>query len=144
MARVNETEPYCERAGTGDALVLVHGRGGDLRYWDEQFVELAGDFDVLRYDLRGYGKYAMPVAGEPHRHEDDLHALLLSLGLPRAHIAGYSLGSQIVFDAHTLYPGLFRSIVAKSQACCCKAFPTAHCRTWPRLPTSRCWRGRRK
>lgn len=112
LVPVNDTRLYCERAGQGDALVLVHGGAGDRRYWDGQFPALAQQHDVIRYDLRGYGRSDDPVEGQAYRHEDDLQALLKALGIPRAHVAGYSLGSQIVVDAYTLYPQLFRSIIA--------------------------------
>ena len=112
LATTNGTTLYYERAGAGETLVLVHGGGGDRRHWDEQFGELARDFDVLRYDLRGFGKSSNPIEEAPYRHEDDLHELMVLLGISRGHFAGFSLGSQIVVDAYTLYPELFKSIVA--------------------------------
>jgi len=108
---VNGTRLYYERAGRGDPLLLVHGGGGDCRHWDAQFEELAVKYDIIRYDLRGYGRSDPPVAGQPYRHEEDLAALMNALGVSSAHIAGYSLGSQIVVDAYTLYPQLFRSMI---------------------------------
>ncbi len=112
LVPVNDTRLYCERAGQGDALVLVHGGAGDRRYWDGQFPALAQQYDVIRYDLRGYGRSDSPVEGQAYRHEDDLHELLRTLGVARAHVAGYSLGCQIVVDAYTLYPQLFQSMIA--------------------------------
>lgn len=112
IAEGNGTRLYYEVAGAGDRLVLVHGGGGDRRHWDGQFLALAERHQVVRYDLRGYGKSAAPVEGQPYRHEDDLNALLGALGISKAHIAGFSLGCQIVVDAYTLYPDLFRSIIA--------------------------------
>jgi pimeloyl-ACP methyl ester carboxylesterase len=112
LVDVNDTRLYCERAGTGDPLVLVHGGGGDRRYWDGQFEKLAETHDVVRYDLRGYGKSDNPVEGQAYRHEDDLHGLLMALGISRADIAGFSLGCQVVVDTYTVHPHLFRSIIA--------------------------------
>ena len=112
MVAVNGTRLFYERAGTGETLVLVHGGAGDRRYWDGQFLALAQHCDVVRYDLRGYGKSDDPVEGQAYRHEDDLAGLLTTLGVSEAHIAGYSLGCQVVVDAYTVYPQLFRSIIA--------------------------------
>ncbi len=112
LAAVNGTKLYYERAGSGEALVLVHGGGGDRRYWDGQFQEMARHYEVLRYDLRGYGNSVNPTEGQPYRHEDDLAALLRELGINRAHVAGFSLGCQIAVDAYTLYPEVFQSIAA--------------------------------
>lgn len=111
-AEVNGTRLYYEMAGSGEPLLLVHGGGGDRRHWDGQFSALAEQFHVVRYDLRGYGKSAAPVEGQAYRHEDDLKALLGALGISQAHIAGFSLGCQVVVDAYTLYPDLFKSIIA--------------------------------
>lgn len=112
VAEVNGTRLYYEQAGSGQAVVLVHGGGGDRRYWDGQFLTLAEGFQVIRYDLRGYGNSAAPVEKQPYRHEDDLKALLGALNIAKAHIAGYSLGCQVTVDAYTAYPELFRSIIA--------------------------------
>jgi pimeloyl-ACP methyl ester carboxylesterase len=112
LLAVNGTHLYCERAGTGETLVLVHGGAGDRRYWDGQFPALAQRYDVVRYDLRGYGRSDDPVEGQAYRHEDDLNGLLSALKISKAHVAGYSLGCQVTVDAYTVYPQLFRSIIA--------------------------------
>jgi len=112
LAEVNGTQLYYESTGAGDPLVLVHGGGGDRRHWDGQFQDLAKDFRVIRYDLRGYGESALPIEGQAYRHQDDLRDLLAFLGIANAHIAGYSLGCQVTVDTYMLYPELFKSIIA--------------------------------
>ena len=57
---VNGTRIYYELKGSGEPVVLIHGGFGDLRYWDGQFDVLAGQFRVLRYDIRGFGKSDRP------------------------------------------------------------------------------------
>jgi len=109
---VNGTRLFYEVAGSGAPLLLVHGGGGDRRHWDGQFLALAEKYRVIRYDLRGYGKSDLPVEGRPYRHEDDLDALLRALGINQAHILGFSLGCQIAIDAYTVYPNLFKSLIA--------------------------------
>src|SRR5665213_3432533 len=42
--------------GQGPAVVLIHGVGADLSSWDAIAPALAGDFTVLRLDLRGHGQ----------------------------------------------------------------------------------------
>jgi pimeloyl-ACP methyl ester carboxylesterase len=66
---------------------------------------------VIRYDLRGFGKSAMPVVGESYRHQDDLKALLEFLDVPRAHICGLSLGSAIAADFVLTYPEMSISFI---------------------------------
>ena len=42
--------------GTGPLVVLIHGVGARLENWDGVVSRLAGEFRVLRYDLRGHGE----------------------------------------------------------------------------------------
>ena len=60
-AEVNNTRLYYEVAGSGDAILLIHGNGGDRRHWDEQFEVFAKDYKVVRFDVRGFGKSAKPA-----------------------------------------------------------------------------------
>ena len=46
---------YYEECGEGQPVILVHGHSLDHRMWDGQFADLARDYRVIRYDLRGYG-----------------------------------------------------------------------------------------
>ena len=72
---VNGTRLYYEVTGTGHPLVLIHGFGGNLRMWDDQFSKFALHYKVIRYDSRGFGRSTMPIEGESYGHEEDLKAL---------------------------------------------------------------------
>lgn len=65
---------YYESAGHGDPVVLLHGGNLDSRMWEPQFLALARDHRVIRYDARGYGRSA--GADTPYSAHDDLLALL--------------------------------------------------------------------
>jgi 3-oxoadipate enol-lactonase len=110
-AEVNRTKLYYEIAGAGEPLVLIHGSFGDRRFWDLQFNELSKKYKVLRYDLRGYGKSALPDSNELYRDTDDLKALMDFLGIYKAHICGLSLGSFIVIDFALAYPDKCLSLI---------------------------------
>jgi pimeloyl-ACP methyl ester carboxylesterase/glyoxylase-like metal-dependent hydrolase (beta-lactamase superfamily II) len=111
-ADVNGTWLYYEVAGEGEAVVLVHGNGLDRRMWDEQFDVLAREFRVLRYDVRGFGRSALPVPGQRFSHHEDLAALLGTLGIERAHVMGSSMGSAIAADFALAHPEKTRSLVS--------------------------------
>lgn len=111
FAPVNGTQLYYELAGSGDALVLIHGFSLDRRMWDDQFEPFAQHYQVVRYDVRGFGKSALPSAAE-YRREDDLKALLDYLGIQRAHILGLSMGGFIAIDFALAYPAATRSLVS--------------------------------
>jgi pimeloyl-ACP methyl ester carboxylesterase len=110
-AEVNKTKLYYEIAGSGEPLVLIHGSFGDRRFWDPQFPELSKKYKVIRYDIRGYGKSALPDSNEVYRDVDDLKALMDFLKIERAHVCGLSLGSFIVFDLALAYPDKCLSLI---------------------------------
>ena len=112
FAEVNGTRLYYEVAGTGDPIVLIHGNFGDRRYYDGQFDALAKLHRVLRYDIRGYGKSMRPEHGITYRDFEDLEALMTHLGIDRAHIAGFSLGSAIAVDFCLAFPRRCGSLIA--------------------------------
>jgi 3-oxoadipate enol-lactonase len=110
-AEVNQTKLYYEIAGKGEPLVLIHGSFGDRRFWDLQFYDLSKKYKVLRYDLRGFGKSALPKEDEVYRDSDDLNALMDFLGIKKAHICGLSFGSFIVFDFALSHPDKCLSLI---------------------------------
>ncbi len=110
-ADVNGTKLYYEVAGSGVPLVLIHGSFGDRRFWDLQFAELSKKYKVVRYDIRGYGRTALPNENEVYRDCDDLNALMIFLGISRAHICGLSLGSIILIDFALSFPDKCLSLI---------------------------------
>lgn len=113
-AEVNGTRLYYEMAGAGDPVVLLHGLGGDTRYWQVVFDTLAQQYQVVRYDLRGFGRSALPTT-EPYTHVDDLKALLDYLGLTRSHLMGNSFGGNQAIQFALAYPAATRSLVLISN-----------------------------
>jgi hypothetical protein len=71
---VNGTTLFYEAAGHGSVVVLLHAGNLDRRVWDPQFLPLAREHRVIRYDQRGYGRSG--PADAPYRHHEDLRALL--------------------------------------------------------------------
>jgi 3-oxoadipate enol-lactonase len=114
-AEVNGTCLYYETAGSGTPVVLIHGSGSDLRLWDAQVETSAEQYLVLRYDLRGHGKSAVP-GNEPYAHAADLDALLGHLNLPQAHVIGLSLGGEIALNFALAYPEKTMNLVLAGPA----------------------------
>src|SRR4030095_12265863 len=110
-AEVNKTKLYYEIAGKGEPLVLIHGSFGDRRFWDLQFYDLSKKYKVLRYDLRGFGRSALPKEDEVYRDSDDLNALIDFLGIKKAHVCGLSFGSFIVIDFALSHPDKCLSLI---------------------------------
>ena len=112
FAEVNGTKLYYEVAGSGDMIVLIHGNMGDCRHWDDQFEAFAKNHQVIRYDVRGFGKSSLPTQGQSYSHYDDLKELLVYLGISKAHIAGWSMGCGIAVDFVLAYPEMSNSLIA--------------------------------
>lgn len=114
-ADVGNGELYYEVAGDGgEVIVLIHGNAGDLRHWDRQVGALAEEHQVIRYDVRGFGRSPVPVDGRTYANYDDLAALLDALGVEAAHIVGWSMGSAIAVDFVLSHPSRARSLVTVS------------------------------
>jgi 3-oxoadipate enol-lactonase len=110
-AEVNGTKLYYETTGKGEAIVLIHGSFGDRRHWDFQFKEFGKKYKVIRYDVRGYGKSALPDADKLYTDCGDLNALLDFLGLKKVHVCGLSMGSVIAVDFVLSYPDKCSSLI---------------------------------
>ena len=111
IAEVNDTKLYYETAGEGDVIIFVHGNEGDRRHWDFQFLSLATEFKVIRYDVRGYGKSALPDSEIAYGNQEDLKALLDYLNIPKAHVCGLSMGSGIAVNFALSYPEMCNSLI---------------------------------
>src|SRR5579859_3425605 len=59
---------YYEMAGDGDTFVLGHAGFVDSRMWDDQWETFTQRYQVIRYDMRGYGK-SDPAHGPVNRRE---------------------------------------------------------------------------
>ncbi|WP_217591737.1 alpha/beta fold hydrolase [Cohnella sp. GbtcB17] len=113
---VEEAELYAEREGSGESVVLIHAHSVDRRMWDFQFKLLAQEYDVVRYDMRGYGLSDMPVPGARFGHAEDLKRLMDRMGIANAHLVGLSLGSFVALDMLALHPERTLSVVVSSGA----------------------------
>jgi 3-oxoadipate enol-lactonase len=101
-------------AGSGDPVVLIHGMGLDLSMWDPQIPALGREFQVIRYDLRGFGASSLPDG--PYSHSDDLLGLLEYLETPSAHIIGLSMGGRIALRFALAHPKVAKSLTLIDSA----------------------------
>lgn len=113
FAALNGTNVYYEMAGTGTPLVLVHAGICDSRMWDDQVARFAQHYQVVRYDLRGFGQ--TPLVDGAYAHHEDLRALMDYLGIPQAHVLGCSMGGTTVLDFALAYPDRVRTLI---PVCC--------------------------
>ncbi len=102
---------YYELSGSGECVVFIHGNFGDSRYWKYQVDPFSSKYQVLTYDIRNYGKSNKVDENSKFYNEDDLYSILSKLGIPSAHIIGFSMGAGIAIDFAIKYPSLCRTLV---------------------------------
>lgn len=102
--------------GSGDRLVFIHGLTLDRRMWDDQLSHFGDHFEVLTYDMRGFGASDPPQPGVPYSHAGDLHALLSHLGIAHASVVGLSMGGRVAIEFALMYPEAVDSLVLVDAA----------------------------
>ncbi len=104
---------HYQQAGEGPDVVLIHGVTGDLSTWYLHVMPaLAKEVRVTAYDLRGHGYSEMTPSGYTSANmAADLHGLLDSLGIERAHLVGHSFGAAVALHCAVLYPERVDSLV---------------------------------
>jgi pimeloyl-ACP methyl ester carboxylesterase len=101
---------YYETAGTGIPFVMIHAGVADSRQWNNEFAFFARNYQVIRYDMRGYGK-SEPVDGK-FNHMDDLVSVLNTLGLHKpVVIMGCSMGGGLAMDFALTHPSRVTTLI---------------------------------
>ena len=112
LARANGLEIAYERAGDGPPVVFAHGAGGDGRVWRPQLEALADEFTVVAWDEPGAGGSSDSPAGFGLAdYADCLAALLESLELGPAHVAGLSWGGTVALELFRHHPELVGTLI---------------------------------
>jgi pimeloyl-ACP methyl ester carboxylesterase len=77
-------------------IVLIHGFGGSLQWWDRLVPLLAGDHRVVRIDLLGFGGSEKPSTGYSMPEQGSLVAEAMGkLDVQGAVVVGHSLGFDV-------------------------------------------------
>jgi pimeloyl-ACP methyl ester carboxylesterase len=104
-----------ERCGAaGPVVVLLHAGVADRRSWRPVAAELAALATVVAYDRRGFGETA--GAPEPHRHADDLLAVLDAVADGPAWLVGSSQGGRVALDLALARPDRVAGLVLVAPA----------------------------
>jgi pimeloyl-ACP methyl ester carboxylesterase len=112
VVQANGLEIAYERVGEGPPLVFVHGAAEDGRAWRPQLDALADEFTVVAWDEPGAGR-SSDVPGDfgLADYAGCLAALIESLALGPAHVAGISWGGTVALELYRHHPGLVANLV---------------------------------
>jgi pimeloyl-ACP methyl ester carboxylesterase len=111
---VNGARLWYDEAGSGDAVLLLHGGLGDSGLWEPVVPFLAERFRTIRTDLRFYGRSTGPAV--PWSWQDDAIGVLDELGVERAALVGLSLGGKLALDVALAHPERLWAVVGVAPA----------------------------
>ena len=103
-------------AGSGPAILMIHGVGDNSTTWEAVHAQLAQRFTVIAPDLLGHGESDKPRADYSlAAFANGMRDLLAVLGIDRVTIVGHSLGGGIAMQFAYQYPHLVERIVLVSS-----------------------------
>lgn len=86
---------YAERGSDGDAVVLVHGFGGDLDNWLFNIDVISSTARTYAFDLPGHGQSDKKTEGGVDGLVEATEAFMDAVGVENAHLVGHSMGGAI-------------------------------------------------
>lgn len=99
-------------AGSGPALLLIHGVGDNSTTWNAVHAKLAQRFTVIAPDLLGHGESDKPRADYSlASFANGMRDLLAVLGIDRVTLVGHSLGGGIAAQFAYQYPHMVERLV---------------------------------
>jgi pimeloyl-ACP methyl ester carboxylesterase len=110
-----DLEIWTEQVGQGPDVLLIGGLGDTVESWQFQLDGLMDRYRLTAFDNRGAGRTAMPEGPVAVEHmADDAAAVLRSVDVESAHVAGFSSGSIIAQELALRHPEVVRSLVLQS------------------------------
>ncbi|KAA0921531.1 alpha/beta fold hydrolase [Streptomyces apricus] len=109
---VNGVELNVALAGSGPAVLLLHGFPHTWELWTDVMADLSGRYRVIAPDLRGFGASSRADHGyDAETLAGDAAALLTALGVSSAAVVGIDAGTAPAFLLALRRPGLVRRLV---------------------------------
>ncbi len=103
---------WYKTTGEGAPVLHIHGSAFGHRNFEKMTPPMAGHFQVIDFDLPGYGE---SHGGPPMRSmadiADQVHALIAALGFAKLHIHGTSFGAMIGLTLAARHPEVVDKLV---------------------------------
>jgi len=106
QVRANGIDIGYKLIGAGPPLLMIMGLGGTADNWPKPIVaRLSRSYQLILPDNRGMGRTSAGDATFTYKlFADDVVGLLDALGVKKAHVLGYSMGSTITQELLLAYP----------------------------------------
>lgn len=112
---INGTVLHYTLQGQGEPIVFIHAGVADSRGWQHQIEAFAQDYQVLAYDLRGFGQSKMP-GNQAYAHHEDLYALLTHEDIQSANLVAMSMGGKTAINFALTYPEMVKKLIVIGSA----------------------------
>jgi pimeloyl-ACP methyl ester carboxylesterase/uncharacterized RmlC-like cupin family protein len=101
----NGTTIHVRIAGSGPAILLLHGYGDTGDMWTPLATELMADHTVIVPDLRGMGLSAVATGGFTKKNQaEDMAGVLDALHIQKADVVGHDIGNMVAFAFAIAHP----------------------------------------
>lgn len=111
---INGVSLHYEEAGSGEAVVFLHGYTGSTMDWAHQISLLAKDYRIVALDFRGHGRSSDPEGEQDYSipiFSNDLYELLKMLSLGACCLVGHSMGGFTALQFTLDHPDMVRALV---------------------------------
>jgi pimeloyl-ACP methyl ester carboxylesterase len=103
---------FVRSAGTGPAVVLIHGYAETSDSWAPLAAELVKTYTVIVPDLRGIGNSSRPAGGYDKKTQAaDIRAVVTTLGFDRTFVVSHDIGIMVAYAYAALYPDKVERLV---------------------------------
>ena len=103
---------HYREAGSGPAVILLHGLGGDGSRWASNLAPLSQHFHVIALDQIGFGQSDKPMANyHVGMLSEFLVRFLSTVGISKASLVGNSLGAGVALYTAVHYPEVVNRLV---------------------------------
>jgi len=111
---VNEVSLHYEAAGSGEAVVFLHGYTGSAMDWAHQVSLLSRNFRIVALDFRGHGRSSDPDKEQDYSipiFSNDVYELLKMLSIDACCLVGHSMGGFTALQFTLDHPDMVQGLV---------------------------------